>query len=399
MEQSQKMSKWYSKPAFKVSAICVVSLLFVGSIILSIFSGGELFDQNEADTGIKGILKLEENNYQQSYFAGDTFSFDKDENKVTLVAKDPAIEDVVQVDNLPGPEYGFVVRKIYDEDNNLVSPEEVPADANLVKRTLRKSSVSTETSEGVSSDSSSEATTSEEEEISTYTYVDSEFYEDAEDITMEPDMGTIYLTSKRYQDLKIELPTEVINGSIDESKLADSLLLEAETALIYKDDTLLTSEDLATLPDTNKPFLSTAGTSVSGTECSGGACLRSFGTNNMRVDFEVISSVAQEVDLTIKLCLRPSETQFDSNYVFTVNGISYESIDSQVIPAGPAGQYFECYDLQTVKVNVNRGINVFSFVSGSSVGTASGICNLDAIQVSSSLSNIGTRDVIVMEAE
>ena len=352
MEQSQKMSKWYSKPAFKVSAICVVSLLFVGSIILSIFSGGELFDQNEADSGIKGILRLEENNYQQSYFAGDTFSFDKDENKVTLVAKDPALEDVVQVDNLPGPEYGFVVRKIYDEDNNLVSPEEVPADANLVKRTLRKSSVSTETSEGVSSDSSSEATTSEEEEIPTYTYVDSEFYEDAEDITMEPDMGTIYLTSKRYQDLKIELPTEVINGSIDESKLADSLLLEAETALIYKDDTLLT-----------------------------------------------ISSVAQEVDLTIKLCLRPNETQFDSNYVFTVNGISYESIDSQVIPAGPAGQYFECYDLQTVKVNINRGINVFSFVSGSSVGTASGICNLDAIQVSSSLSNIGTRDVIVMEAE
>ena len=119
----------------------------------------------------------------------------------------------------------------------------------------------------------------------------------------------------------------------------------------------------------------------------------------MRVDFEVISSVAQEVDLTIKLCLRPAETVFDDNYVFTVNGISYESIDSQVIPAGPSGQYFECYDLQTVKVNINRGINVFSFVSGSSVGTASGICNLDAIQVSSSLSNIGTRDVIVMEAE
>ena len=77
MEQSQKMSKWYSKPAFKVSAICVVSLLFVGSILLSIFSGGELFDQNEADTGIKGILRLEENNYQQSYFAGDTFSLSR----------------------------------------------------------------------------------------------------------------------------------------------------------------------------------------------------------------------------------------------------------------------------------------------------------------------------------
>ena len=48
----------------------VLGLLFVLSILLSIFAGGE-FSSDDADTGTKGIIRLNDTTYNTSYFSGD----------------------------------------------------------------------------------------------------------------------------------------------------------------------------------------------------------------------------------------------------------------------------------------------------------------------------------------
>lgn len=389
--------------ALKIVAAIILALLFIASLVFSVLIGGELLEKPAIDNRTKGLIRLESPNYQQEYFEGDPLVFDKDRNQVTLVAKDPALENIVKIDDLPGPEYGFKVRKLFDEEGNRVDPEDIEENALLKpkeeqetekKSAIRLRAADEEVQTGESEEGTEGSESEEEEEIPVYFYEDTPFSEQASGIKATKDMGTVYLVSKRYQDLMLPLDIEVLNGKLDETGLVNSQLMEAEKADVYLDDELLTEEDLATKPDENKPFDSSKGTTVAGEDCSGGACLRSFGSNNMKVDFLLVSSKAVDVELTIKVCKRPKAGQFDSFYKFTVNGVAYEEISSQEIPAGSSGQYYEPYDMEKVTVHIQRGVNHLTFASGSSVGTSSPV-NLDGILVTSTENVLGTMANIV----
>lgn len=389
--------------ALKIVAAIILALLFIASLVFSVLIGGELLEKPAIDNRTKGLIRLESPNYQQEYFEGDPLVFDKDRNQVTLVAKDPALENIVKIDDLPGPEYGFKVRKLFDEEGNRVDPEDIEENALLKpkeeqetekKSAIRLRAADEEVQTGENEEGTEGSESEEEEEIPVYFYEDTPFSEQASGIKATKDMGTVYLVSKRYQDLMLPLDIEVLNGKLDETGLVNSQLMEAEKADVYLDDELLTEEDLATKPDENKPFDSSKGTTVAGEDCSGGACLRSFGSNNMKVDFLLVSSKAVDVELTIKVCKRPKAGQFDSFYKFTVNGVAYEEISSQEIPAGSSGQYYEPYDMEKVTVHIQRGVNHLTFASGSSVGTSSPV-NLDGILVTSTENVLGTMANIV----
>ena len=232
-----------------------------------------------------------------------------------------------------------------------------------------------------------------------YYYVDSDFILNPEDITLTADMGTICLASKRYPDLTQELDVSVIDGRIDESLLSDTITLEAENADVYKDDVLLTYEQLQTLPDGEKPFLSTAGTSPSGQDCSGGACLRSFNDNNMKVDFTIVTSQAVTVNVDTLICLRPSADVFSNFFKVTVNGVDYDDLGVQEIPAGSG--YYTPHVMETVQMELQKGVNHVVFQSGPQVSGKSP-CNLDALKISTGneeLKVIGGEDVIVVDEQ
>ncbi len=375
------------KKLLTISVASLLTLGFVGSIVYSVFSGGELLDVEEEVEKTKGLIRLESASYSTSYFENDPFIFDKDNSKVMLVAKDPAIENIVQIEDLPGAEYGFIVSKTVDENGNVVDEAQIKKVKNAIDATPDD-----QTSEG---DNQEGETETPEEEKHDYVTTESEFYENASDIKMTKDMGNIYLVSKRYRDLRIALPTTIV-GNLDESKLVKDINYEAEAAKIYKNDVLLTEEDLKTKPDENKPFLSNCGTSPisekDAANLSGGVCLRNFGSNNMKVDFEIVSKIPQQVDLTIKVCKRKTAATFDSSYVFTVNDKRYNEIDSQIVEAGQG--YFQPFALQTVKVDLFRGVNHFVFRSGSAAHTGSP-CNFDAITINAPESTIGLMDSII----
>lgn len=391
--------------ALKIVTAIILALLFVATIAYSVLVGGELLEKPAVDNRTKGLIRLESPNYQQEYFEGDPLAFDKDKNQVTLVAKDPALENVVKIDDLPGPEYGFKVRKLFDENGQLVDPETIEDNAILQPKEeqetkkeairLRAADEELSTDEGEGTTEGEEGTEGEEEEeVPVYYYEDTPFKEEAKDIQITKDMGTVYLVSKRYQDLMLPLDIDVIDGKLDETTLTNSQLMEAEKANVYLNDELLTESQMATKPDSNKPFDSSKGDTIAGENCSGGACLRSFGSNNMKVEFLLVSSKAVDVELTIKVCKRPNEGQFDSFYKFTVNGVAYDDISEQDIPAGPTGQYYEPYDMEKVSVHIQRGINYLTFQSGSSAGTSSPV-NLDGILVTSTENVLGTMASIV----
>lgn len=383
-DSSTKTSFWQKfQLPIKITSGVVIAGLFAGSMVYAVYCGGELTESSETETSIKGILSLNSANYATSYFEGDTFSFDKDENTVSLVAKDPLLENVVQINNLPGPEYGFIVTKTVDENGNIVTE-----DTTTTEETTTSSS--TETSSDVTSSTSSDTTTSSTTETN-YTVIESEIYTDASSIVMSKDMGEIQLVSIRYPSLRYSLTTEVY-GSLDESKLGTTFTLEAEDADLYKDGTLLSDEQKETLPDTDKPFRSDKGTTIAGESCSGGACLRNFQSQNMMVDFQIVSSTAGEVSLDIMICLRKDSKTFGEYFVVEVNGNSYDSIDDQVIPQG--SDYFTPYSLETVTVSLNRGLNHITFSSGSNAGTSNPV-NLDAIKLTSTSSTLGLTDAIV----
>lgn len=179
----------------KIALGIILVIGFIASILVSIFIGGELLEKPVVDNSTKGLIRLEEPNYQREYFVGDTFSFDKDENQVTLVARDPALENPVKIDDLPGPEYGFIVRKVYDEENNLIDATTLDKDAIL--KPLSEKPIETEEAteeakqasrfiKGANDEvaSEDEETTEEEEEQPIYYYEDSQFYEEAKSITL-----------------------------------------------------------------------------------------------------------------------------------------------------------------------------------------------------------------------
>ena len=117
---------------FKIVAGIILALLFIASLAYAVLSGGEILEKPAVDNRTKGLIRLESPNYQQEYFDGDAFTFDKDLNKVTLVAKDPSIETIVKIDDLPGPEYGFKVRQVFDENGKMVDPSTIEENAILL---------------------------------------------------------------------------------------------------------------------------------------------------------------------------------------------------------------------------------------------------------------------------
>lgn len=291
-----------------IVAAAIVSLLFAGSILLAIFIGGELIPEAGADA-TKGMLVLNSAQYNKTYVEGDPFVFDKKESDISLIAKDTALDKVVKVDKLPDPEYGFMIN-----------------------------------GEG-------------------------KIYYDPAEVIVTKDVQNVSIVSKQYPDIKLPLEVDVY-ASLDEAQLADSITMEAEAANLY--DTkggLLTEEQKKTLPNTEKPYLSNAGSTIAGTDCSGGACIRNF-SKGMKMEFSFASAISGRMNLTIMACSRPSDTAFDSGVTMTVNG---ETIRTGATVPGASG-YFTPYQFQ-VEIYVQRGLNTIVFEAIDSN------CNMDALML------------------
>lgn len=290
----------------------VLALLFIGSILIAVFGGGE-FATVSAAAEVKGLLRLNKSDYLTDYLTGDNFSFDKEKTEITLIAKDPAIDHVVKIDNLPESEYGFCVN-----------------------------------GEGT-------------------------IYDEAKDITLNTDVKSVSVVSKYYPNLKVDIPVNVVSTEGVEFK--DSLLIEAETAKLYKDNELIKEEDKFVLPEAEKTYNSSGGTPA-GETCSGGACLRNLGTQNMKVRFDIVCTEDVEVNLVIKYCMRKDGKTFGEYFKVKVNGRENAQISAIKTPVGE--DYFTPADLQAVTLNLKRGINVITFESGPLVGTQNPV-NLDAL--------------------
>ena len=152
------------------------------------------------------------------------------------------------------------------------------------------------------------------------------------------------------------------------------LLLEAEAAELYTaEGKLLTDEEKRILPDTKKPYISSAGSTVAGTDCSGGAALRNF-SSGMKVIFKFNSEVEKEVDFIILTCKRPDDANFDTGYVITVNSTTIKT--NATVPGLGKKEYFTPYTLPAVKITLKKGLNVITFAYGEPYP-----CNLDAIKI------------------
>ncbi len=262
------------KTWFRALIGTVVALLFVGSVLLSVFAGGEL-SEAEAAGEVKGFLRLSEAKYSSTYLVGDTFVFDKEESCVNLVVKDPAREEIVVVDDLDGVGYGFQVN-----------------------------------GEG-------------------------DIHLDASEIVMTADVEKISVVSRDYPTIKTDLPTTVI--SAEGIALSDDLLLEAERdADIYREGKLLSYTDKTTLPNTSKPFISSAGSSPDGLDCSGGACLRNFQKENMRVVYRIVCTEETEVEFTVLICKKPKSKNMGEWFDITLNGVHIAETEAQSVPAAAA---------------------------------------------------------------
>lgn len=249
---------------------CALTLGFVGSVVGAIFSGGE-FSQIEEVEPIKGIFRLTESCYSDSYIAGDHFNFDKEKSKILLVAKDPAIERVVKIDDLPSSEYGFMING------------------------------------------------------------QGEYYQDASSIIMDKYINTISVVSRVYRELKYDISVKVYTGFNNEL-LKTSLLLEAENADLYDDQgKLLSQQEKEELPTKEKPYISNKGTDIKGTECSGGAALRNI-SKGMKVDFSFVSSKDVTTNINLKICQRKTASNFDDGYKMTINGNLF--LTNAIVPQG-----------------------------------------------------------------
>lgn len=108
-------------------------------------------------------------------------------------------------------------------------------------------------------------------------------------------------------------------------------LIEAELADLYDaSDNLLSYEDKCMMPDEEKPYISSQGSSPAGQDCSGGACLRNF-KGGMRLEITIVSSEDIKADLTVLCCMRPSSGAFNSVAEVKRNG---EEVIEKVVGEG-----------------------------------------------------------------
>lgn len=365
-EKENAKAKGTLEKALKITIPCVLAVGFIGSILGVIFTSPELKDAEDDATNVtKGILRVNQAEYRTQYFAGEHFSFNKETALVTLVAKDPLIDGIVKVDSLPAPEYGFVVGKTVDENGNLVSEKDM-----VVTQMMDQTPASQESSSEESSSSSSE------EHKYTTTY--SDFVLDPSEIVMEKNMGTVYLVSKRYSDLRYALDTKVYSA-LTEENLTNDVLLEAEAADLYQDGKFLSEEDKV-----SRSLISNVGTNPiddeKASKLSGGACLRNFSSNNMKVDFVVPASKECDVTITVEFCTRPKGGVFSSFFKVAVNDEDCDVINNQEVPNGEKKQYYTPTSLAPVSIHLKEGFNHITFSSGTKLGTGSPF-NLDAIHL------------------
>lgn len=325
---SKKAKAKSSKRGLKIlakllAAVCVMAG-FAGSVYYAVVSGGEIFTLDKQEE-VKGMMQLLEVNYSKTYFEGDTFSFDGKNSQIRMVVKDPAKEELIKIDNLPEDKYCF----------------QVNGEGRIYSKSIF--------------------------------------------IEMEKGMTHVDVISVDYPNVRASLPVEVYDN-IDESKLSSEMLLEAENAEVYKDDVLLTQEQLE-----SNPYLSSHREPPEGADCSGGVCLYNFQTNNMKVVFTVVCTQETQATLDIMICQRKVAGAFDSFYLFTVNGETVDAVSSQNIPARPTGasDYFNPYTMEQVTVTLHRGVNRLVFESGSKVGRSNPV-NLDAIRLTTAQSVLGS---------
>ena len=335
MSLLNKIYNFFTKNSkvIKIVTTCVLSVAFISSIAGAVLIGGELFEKEELPTEEpRGMISLNEASYRTTYINGDNFVFNKEDSKVGLYVKDPEVEDIIMVEDLPSNEYGFLINGSGD----------IVLDANR--------------------------------------------------IVISPEIKTIDIVSVNYPMITHTLDINVL-GDIDTSKLSARLILEAETdADVYRGGNLLTREQLASQPDKDKPFISNEGETIAGTDCSGGACLRNFQSNDMRIEYKIISYEEINVKLTVMVCKRNKQGVFNNWFIPKINGEEITDVSNQVIPAGSG--YFTPYSLEEVIVPLNRGINVITFESGPSAGT-SNPANFDGIKIQAPQPVIGDMSVIV----
>ena len=98
MEQFAKAKSFWEKNQKTLTIVigCVLAVCFVGSVLFSIFIGGEFAPSDHSDSSVKGLLRIEEAEYTTEYAAGDTFQFNDETCVISLIAKDPAIENLVK---------------------------------------------------------------------------------------------------------------------------------------------------------------------------------------------------------------------------------------------------------------------------------------------------------------
>lgn len=120
---------WFENQKWlKIVIPCVLAVLFIGSLLLAIFIGGEFSQSDNNDvTTVKGILKIDAE-YETEYSVGDNFSFNADTCVIKLLAKDPAIENTVKIEKLPRSEFAFMVNgegTVYSDPSEIVITEDV----------------------------------------------------------------------------------------------------------------------------------------------------------------------------------------------------------------------------------------------------------------------------------
>ena len=317
-----------ANPRIKVIISIVLFICFVGSVAWAVFSGDE-FKTIAKEDPTKGLMKINIGLYSQTYLAGDTFMFDKEGSEISLIAKDPRDPDLVRIDDLPSYEYGFLIN-----------------------------------GEGA-------------------------IIEDPSSIEMTTDITHITVVSIDYPDLQVDIPVKVI-GELDSSKLANSLVLEAESAKIYQNGVLLTQNDLETLPNPKKPYSGTAGSDPAiGGPWSGDNILRSLDGNNMEIRMEILCEEECDVQLEVMVCMRRDSRTFGEYYAFTLNGKRVEALDNSIIPKDPANGYYSPYTIPAVTVHLERGINVLSFKCGEYVNIV-GTINFDAVRITADKAVLST---------
>lgn len=316
MSKTKKNGSVKVLPIILKSAVVLLALTAFAANVYYAALSGGEYLELKKKDRLKGSMQLVNVAYENVYFAGDPFSFDEKNTQIRLLVKDPNKEDIVKIDNLPADQYNFQVN-----------------------------------GEG-------------------------RIYTDPVFIQMKKGDTFVDIISVEYPSVKASIPVQVYD-QLDPSTLSSTVLYEAEEADVYQNDKLLTQEEMRAAP-----YLSTYRDPVDGLDCSGGACLYNFQSNDMKVVFGIAASEEVQVDLKVKICQRTTAATFGSYYKFTLNGNTVEDVVNQTVPARPSGasNYFNPYTLETVTVKLKRGVNFFTFESGSKVGTASPV-NLDAIEL------------------